>query len=206
MPIPMAANPSGRVEVGIWLDPVCPFSWNTARWLDSAVPRSGQTLDWQLMNLHILNQGREVPPHLRQRMDDSQKVGRLMAAVDRELGQTGLRDAYLAFGKLYFDQSEPLSIDIADRVLAAVSARETTSAAMADSSLDKLVRTSHESGQDALGDVGGSPLVRLRGRTFFGPVLTSLPAQEDSQPLLRAITQLAGIPEFTQFQRPRPAH
>jgi hypothetical protein len=57
-----------------------------------------------------------------------------------------------------------------------------------------------------LGDVGGSPLLQINGRTFFGPVLTALPERGNARALFDAVTMLAGVPEFTQLQRPRPAH
>lgn len=197
---------SGTFDVRIWLDPVCPFSWNTARWLDTAAGQSGLLIDWQLMNLAVLNEGRELPPAQQARMDDSRQVGRLMAGVHRELGQRGLRTAYFAFGELYFDESMPVGAHLVDRVLAAVAPQGTPRESLSDVSLDALVRSSHEAGQRALGDVGGSPLLQVNSRTFFGPVLTALPEHGNARALLDAVTVIAGVPEFTQLQRPRPAH
>ena len=193
-------------DVRVWLDPVCPFSWNTARWLNTLADQSGLSIDWQLMNLAVLNEGRELPPAQQARMDDSRQVGRLMAGVHRELGQQGLRTAYFSFGELYFDESMPVDAYLVDRVLAAVAPHGVSHESLSDSSLDALVRSSHESGQQALGDVGGSPLLQINGRTFFGPVLTALPEHGNARALFDAVTVLAGVPEFTQLQRPRPAH
>ncbi len=185
---------------------MCPFSWNTARWLDTVAAQSGLLVDWQLMNLAVLNEGRELPPEQQARMRDSRQVGRLMAGIHRELGQRGLHRAYFAFGRLYFDESLPIGEELADGVLAAVAPLRTTSESLSDTTLDELVRSSHEAGQCALGDVGGSPLVQLQGRTFFGPVLTSVPDRDTAQTLFDAISGLARVSQFTQLQRPRPAH
>ncbi|MBA0046649.1 hypothetical protein [Mycobacteroides sp. LB1] len=193
-------------DVRIWLDPVCPFSWNTARWLDTVAGQSGLSVDWQLMNLAMLNEGRELPPAQQARMDDSRQVGRLMAGVHRELGQRGLHTAYFTFGELYFDELVPVGTNLVDRVLAAVAPLRTSRESLSDTSLDSPVRSSHEAGQRALGDVGGSPLLQVKGRTFFGPVLTALPEHSNARALFDAITVLAWVPEFTQLQRPRPAH
>jgi hypothetical protein len=46
-------------------------------------------------------------------------------------------------------------------VLATVSARDTTAAALSDTSLDPLVRRSQKAGQQALGETGDSPIVRV---------------------------------------------
>ncbi|WP_078325750.1 mycothiol-dependent nitroreductase Rv2466c family protein [Mycobacteroides salmoniphilum] len=206
MPVDDVSEQGDTPDVRIWLDPVCPFSWNTARWLDAVAAQSGLLVDWQLMNLAVLNEGRELPPAQQARMEDSRQVGRLMAGVHRELGQRGLHTAYFAFGELYFDESLPVGVNLADRVLASVSAQQTTSESLSDTSLDVLVLSSHEAGQRALGDVGGSPLLQVKGRTFFGPVLTALPGHENARALFDAVTVIAGVPEFTQLQRPRPAH
>ncbi len=93
----------------LWLDPVCPFSWNTARWLRAVAEKTGLTIDWQLMNLAVLNEGRELPPAHQARMHDSQQLGRLMAAIAREQGSAGWTAAYFAFGERYFEHSEPLT-------------------------------------------------------------------------------------------------
>lgn len=199
-----------RVSAGsgvkVWIDPVCPFSWNTARWLDTVADQSGLSVDWQLMNLAVLNEGRELPPAQQSRMDDSRRIGRLMAGIHRELSQKGLYAAYFTFGQLYFDESVPVGADLVERVLTAVTPLQTSIESLSDTSLDTLVRSSHEAGQRALGDIGGSPLLQVGGHTFFGPVFTALPERGHAQALFDAVVALARVPEFTQLQRPRPAH
>jgi hypothetical protein len=76
---------------------------------------------------------------------------------------------------------------------------------MSDTSLDELVRHQHQAGQDALGETGGSPMLRIEGHTFFGPVLTALPDAEATTALFQAVGTLAATPQFTQLQRPRTA-
>ena len=198
------SNQTGA-NVTLWLDPVCPFSWNTARWLGAVAEKTGLTIDWQLMSLAVLNEGRELPPPQQARMRDSQQVGRLMAAIDREQGTAGLSAAYLAFGERYFDRSQPADDSLVAHVLTTVGARNTTAAAISDTSLDELVRHWHQAGQDALGETAGSPILRIDGHTFFGPVLTALPAAEATTALFDAVATLAAIPQFTQLQRPRTA-
>src|SRR6185312_11826102 len=72
-------------------------------------------------------------------------------------------------------------------------------------SLDELVRQQHQAGQDALGETGGSPILRIGERAFFGPVLTAPPEAEAATALFDAVATLAATPEFTQLQRPRAA-
>lgn len=191
--------------VTLWLDPVCPFSWNTARWLRAVAERTGLVIDWQLMSLAVLNEGRELPPAQQASMRDSQQIGRLMAAVAREHGVAGWTAAYFAFGERYFDRSEPVSANLVAQVLMAAGARGATAAAVSDTSLDDYIRTQHEAGQQALGETGGSPILRIGEHTFFGPVLTALPEAQAATAVFDAVATLAATPEFAQLQRPRTA-
>lgn len=196
---------SRPTEVTMWLDPVCPYSWNTARWLRAAATSLGFDIEWRLLNLAILNEGRELPPPQRARMDDSRRIGRLMAGIHRDKGSAGLGTAYFAFGHHYFDQSAAVDDDLAEDVLASVGGGATTRTALTDTSLDSLVRHSHDAGQNALGEPGGSPILRIDGHTFFGPVLTGVPATGMTTALFDAVATLAATTPFTQLQRPRPA-
>jgi hypothetical protein len=84
-----------------------------------------------------------------------------MHVTDPDVGSAGLPDAYMAFGEMLFDQSTRLNDEGIDHVLATVSARDTTAAALSDTSLDPLVRRSQKAGQQALGETGDSPIVRV---------------------------------------------
>ena len=191
-------------KVTLWLDPVCPCSWNTARWLDAVAEKTGLAIDWQPMSLAVLNEGRELPPAQQARMHDSLQVGRLMAAIAREQGTAGWTAAYFAFGERYFDRSEPLNDSLVAHVLTTAGVGA-TAVAMSNTSLDEFVREQHQAGQDALGETGGSPILRIDGHTFFGPVLTALPDAEAATALFHAVGPLAATPQFTQLQRPRAA-
>lgn len=203
----MSPTRSDRTQptVTLWLDPVCPYSWNTARWLRAVAETTGLAIDWQLMSLAVLNEGRELPPPQQARMRDSKQIGRLMAAVVREHGAAGWTAAYFAFGERYFDRSEPVSASLVANVLMAVGARGATAAAVSDASLDDFIRNQHLAGQRALGETGGSPILRIADDTFFGPVLTGLPDSGVATALFDAIATLAATPQFVQLQRPRTA-
>lgn len=199
---PQPSNAGSRA-VTLWLDPVCPFSWNTARWLSTAAEQAGLDIDWRLMSLAILNAGRELPPPQQARMHDSRQVGRLMVALRDEVGVDAFATAYFAFGHQYFGESAALDDDLVTHVLAAAGAHALTAAALSDASLDGVVAELHQASQDALGEETGSPLITIDGHTVFGPVLTSVPACDAASALFEAVATLVGTSEFTQLERPR---
>lgn len=194
---------SGPAAVTLWFDPVCPFTWNTARWLHAAAEAGGAAIDWRLLNLAVLNEGRELPAPQQARTADSRRAGRLMAAIRRDLGADALVTAYLTFGEAYFDQSAPVDQALAAKVLAAVGASATTPAVLDDDALDGLVAQSHQAAQDAYGATGGSPLLTINAHTFFGPVFTELPELETVASDFAALVTLSAMPQFTQIERPR---
>lgn len=198
--MPSDQNDRTAAKVTLWLDPVCPFTWNTAQWLHAVAAKAGFGVDWQLMSLAVLNEGRELPAPQQARMRDSRQAGRLMAAIAQQKGATGWADAYFAFGKRYFDHSEPLDDDLVAHVLRAAG---TTAATGTDASLDEVVRKAHQAAQEALGETGGSPILRIDGHTFFGPVLTAPPDAHASLALFDAVATVAAVPQFSQLQRPR---
>lgn len=196
---------STQPAVTLWLDPVCPFTWNTARWLRAVAERTGLAIDWQLMSLAALNEGQELTPAQRDHMRDSQQIGRLMAAIARDHGAAGWTAAYFDFGERHFEHSQPITDSLVADVVSAAGLADVTPAATADAALDDIVRRAHQDGQDALGETGGSPILRIGERTFFGPVLTALPDADATLALFDAVAALAAIPQFTELQRPRTA-
>jgi hypothetical protein len=196
---PMQPPPAVR----LWLDPVCPFSWNTARWLSAAAEVENFTIDWRMMNLAVLNQGRDLPPPQQARMEDSRKIGRLMVALHEELGADVLSTAYVAFAERYFDDSAEVDDKLVDHVTRAVGAQRTGASALDDHTLDPIVAQFHQASQDALGDTGGSPLLTIDGHTVFGPVLTAVPDPDETSAVFRAVVALVRTPQFSQLHRPR---
>lgn len=189
--------------VTLWLDPVCPFSWNTARWLTAAAEQAGFEIDWQFMNLAVLNSGRELAPPLQARMNDSRQIGRLMTALSNELGPGIARRAYIAFAQQYFDYSTAVDEELVAHIAQVVGSRHVSAAALNDASLDGAVAESHQRSQDALGETGGSPLLSIDGNTVFGPVFTAVPADHETMVVFDAVTALIHTPQFSQLQRPR---
>ncbi|MCV7090493.1 mycothiol-dependent nitroreductase Rv2466c family protein [Mycobacterium interjectum] len=114
-----------------------------------------------------------------------------------------LTAAYFAFGERYLERGEALDDSLVAEVLNVVGCHDIDAGVISDTAQDDLVRRSHQAGQDALGESGGSPIMQIDGRTFFGPVLSGPPAPEIRRALFDAVATLAAVPQFSQLQRPR---
>lgn len=186
-------------QVVLYADPVCPYGWLTYRWLSGSMT-GDDSLVVRPMSLAVLNEGREVDEDHRQRIIDSRHVGRVFAALgDEQLGER----FYTALGTRVHDQTEPVSNDVIRAALREAGAAEELATAAHAAEHDDALRTLHQHSQDALGDIGGSPITAVDGRAFFGPVLTELPNPEDGQALLQALKTVAAEPAFAELTRPR---
>ena len=48
-------------DATFWFDAMCPFTWRTSRWLTGVTGTRNLTVDWRLMSLAVLNEGKEIP-------------------------------------------------------------------------------------------------------------------------------------------------
>lgn len=192
------------VEVDVWFDPSCPWTWTTTRWLVEQVgPHRPLALRWHLMSLALLNEGADVPDAYRERLEAARRTLRLLtAAADRE-GEQVLGPLYAALGTRLHRQGRAFGPDVAAESLAEAGLPAELLGALDDAGLDDAVRASHEAGQAAVGEPSGSPVLQVAGRGFFGPVLTPLPRGQEALDLFEGLRLLASSPSFSEVKRAR---
>lgn len=188
-------------SIDLYVDPVCPFAWMTSRWLRDAAAATDHTVTLRQMSLAVLNDGHDVTPAQRAKLDWSRRVGRVFAAATNEGGQGAFSDLYEALGALVHNVGDMADSSVKE-ALTATSCSPALVDALDDPAWDDAVRAAHQRSQDALGGSGGSPIIAIDGNGFFGPVLTDLPARDDGLALLDAVVTAASMPEFAVLQRP----
>ncbi len=193
-------------DVDLYLDPVCPFSWVTSRWLLDAAHQTHTSVFLRQMSLAVLNEGKELEGKQRRMMERSRRLGRLFAAVAAKHGPDAFARLYDALGTRLHVQDDDMTAAEIKEVLGACGFDESLADALDDAldhdGLDEDVRRSHQASQDALGGSAGSPIMVVDGRGFHGPVLTRIPRREDGVRLLDAVLTAAQTPEFATLQRP----
>lgn len=192
--------------IDLYLDPVCPFSWVTSRWLLDAADKTGRPVVLRQMSLAVLNEGEDADEAHQRMFERSRRLGRLFAAVTDRHGPEAFARLYEPIGtRLHVEKEEVTRGFVAD-VLSDLGLEDSLSNALDenkyDSKYDEAVRRAHAASQDALGDEAGSPIIAIDGRAFFGPVLTDLPEPDDGVVLLDAVVSAAGVPAFAVLQRP----
>jgi protein-disulfide isomerase-like protein with CxxC motif len=147
--------------ISFWIDPGCPWTWRTSRWLRSVAAVRGFDIDWQVMSLAVLNEDREIPAAFRERLAESWRLVRLLAAAGVEGGSSAVGRLYDAVGTTVHEEGrEPDDNDVEAALEAADLPRELT-AAREDRAYDAVVRDSHARGQQRVGTPSGSPVIAI---------------------------------------------
>lgn len=189
-------------SIELYVDPICPFSWVSSRWLLDAAGATGRRVAMRQMSLAMLNEGRDVPPAQRARLEWSGRVGRVFAAATDEGGPDAFGALYETLGDLVCKGPGDTADSSVKEALAATSFSPALVDALDDPVWDETVRAAHQRSQDVLGGPGGSPIIAVDGTGFFGPVLTGLPARDAGVALLDAVLTAASTREFAVLQRP----
>ena len=192
--------------VDYWFDPICPYSWIGSRWLLEVERRRPLDIRWHTMSLYLLNERRTDDPSYLEYLRHVTGVTRVATAA-MELGDDALRGLYTAFGAQIFDRW---------RYPGPTECREALETALAGAGLpaelirvfdgldqDAELRRSHAEGIALVGDEAGTPLVRVDGVAFFGPILNSIPRGEDAVRVFDGAVLLASFHDFFEIKRTR---
>jgi 2-hydroxychromene-2-carboxylate isomerase len=193
-----------RRTVHFWFDPGCPYTWATSRWLREAAAAHDAYVDWQLMSLAVLNEGRPVPEQFREAMARSWRPVRTLVAAGQTVGTSAVGDLYTALGQQVHEHQRPADDDVLTSALKEAGLPDSLIAAADDPSYDEGVRASHAEGQRRVGMESGSPISALDdGLAFFGPVVARIPTGQAASDLWDTFVAASKVPELSELKRGR---
>jgi hypothetical protein len=132
---------------------------------------------------------------------------RVCAAAAQEKGDDILGELYTAIGNRLHVQGRRDDPEVIPEALAEVGLPASLSDAASSADLDDAIKRSHHEAFDQVGIDVGTPVIRVRGNAFFGPVLTPAPKGEAAGKLWDAFVILAetdGVYEIKRTRDRRP--
>ncbi len=190
-------------RVDFWFDPLCPWCWITSRWILEAEKVRPIDVNFHIMSLAVLNEGKDIPrgvsrgaqgcvaPGPRHRAAAAHKGDEILAPALHRDGHTNPQPGIKDFDEVIAGALAELGLDA-------------SLAQAADSEeFDDAIRKSHHEGMDKVGDDVGTPTIHVNGVAFFGPVLSRIPRGEDAGKVWDGALALASYPHFYEIKRSR---
>jgi hypothetical protein len=206
-------------DVEFFWDPVCPFAWVTSRWVVKVAEQRDYDVDRRFISLRLLNKDREYPSDFPEGYLDAHTQGlrllRVAAAVRAASGRAPMGALYTRFGEQIWNR-RPEEVDgrlgaIAEvatatvpTVLDELGLPAHLAAARDDESWDALLQAETDEALSRTGDDVGTPILTFEppgGVSFFGPVISRVPSDEDALRLWDAVLELASWPGFAELKR-----
>ncbi|MEU3274914.1 disulfide bond formation protein DsbA [Saccharomonospora sp. NPDC006951] len=186
-----------------WLDPACPLTRVTARWLRAVAGEVPLDIRWRVMSLSILNEDKDIDPE----GDEDGFLwipARIAAAVQTGHGHAALGEFHTALWTEPDGTEREWFGDIAD-ALRRCGLPESLVESGSSTEYDAELRASHDEGVGRIHAEVGTPILSITTPegaryTTFGPVITSVPGGAGALDLWHATLRLAALPEFREIK------
>ncbi len=190
-----------------WFDPLCPWAWITSRWMLEVEQVRPVRVDWRLMSLAYLNliqhEGQGLNEEYLARMTRAWGPVRVCAAAAAQAGPAILGPLYTEIGTRLHNQARRDDPTVVPEALAALGLPASLMDAATSQEWDKSLIASHHEAFDDIGTDVGTPVLRIRGHTIFGPVITPAPRGEKAGDLWDGLVLVTAADGFFELKRSR---
>jgi len=190
-------------NVDLWVDPLCPWAWMTSRWLREAAQVRDFDVNYHVMSLAVLNDGRDLSPEYVELLATAWGPVRVLIAAEQRHGNKVIEPLYNAMGTRRHVQGEKDFDTIIADALVEVGLEADLAEAAFSTEYDDALRKSHHEGMDPVGYDVGTPVIHVGDVAFFGPVVTPAPKGEAAGKLFDGVVLVASTPGFYELKRTR---
>ena len=189
--------------VDLWVDPICPWAWITSRWLLEAAEVRNFEVNFHVMSLSILNDGRDLSEKSVAMLAKAWGPVRVLIAAQERHGNEIVELLYSAMGTRYHVQGEKELDQMITNALRDAGLEADLAGAASSTEFDEALRLSHHEGMDPVGYDVGTPVIHVGDVAFFGPVVTPAPKGEAAGKLFDGVMLVASTPGFYEIKRTR---
>lgn len=193
-------------QVRFYFDPVCPWCYQTSRWVRRLGHLGEAEVDWGLFSLEVQNAGEESEAEARAHSRSGLALRASVLVRDRA-GGAGVGEFYQALGLRFFERGQPLDelATVEGALDDAGLDRDLAGEAKADHSLWEAVMADHRALVQRTRSFG-VPTIVLDGEgpAIFGPVISRVPTDdEEAVELFRHVAWLVRYENFSELKRER---
>jgi hypothetical protein len=203
----MAADAQDREEMQFYFDPLCPWAWITSRWMLEVEKVRPVRVDWRIMSLAYLNlvqhEGKGLSEEYQERMNKAWGPVRVCAAAAADAGPAVLGPLYTAIGTRFHNQGRRDDPAVIPEALQEAGLPVWLADAAETAEFDDVIKKSHHEAFDQVGLDVGTPVVRIRGKALFGPVITPAPKGEAAGELWDGLVLVSKADGFFELKRSR---
>ena len=203
----MSADSAELEEVQFWFDPLCPWAWITSRWMLEVERVRPVRTDWRIMSLAYLNlvqhEGKGLSEEYQERMNRAWGPVRVCAAAAADAGPGVLGPLYTAIGTRLHNQGRREDPAIIPEALQEAGLPVWLADAAETDEFDAAIKKSHHEAFDEVGLDVGTPVIRIRGKALFGPVITPAPKGEAAGELWDGLVLVSTADGFFELKRSR---
>jgi len=203
----MTADAQDREDVQFWFDPLCPWAWITSRWMLEVERVRPVRVDWRIMSLAYLNlvqhEGKGLNEEYLERMNRAWGPVRVCAAAAADAGPGILGPLYTAIGTRFHNQGRRDDPAVLPEALQEAGLPVWLADAAETAEFDDVIKKSHHEAFDEVGLDVGTPVVRIRGKALFGPVITPAPKGEAAGELWDGLVLVSKADGFFELKRSR---
>lgn len=190
-----------RVE--FFLDPMCPWAYQTSKWMREVAGPAGLDVAWRFFSLEEINrvEGKKHPWERPWSYGWSQM--RVAAWIRRE-SQDAVGRWYAAVGEAFHERGvKTHDPDVHREIVAALGFQGALDAAIDDPTTAEEVRADHDEAVSLHGAFGVPTIVLPGGHAVFGPVVTPAPTGDAALRLWNLVEGWREFPHLYELRHPK---